>query len=322
MSLLTSFRPLLRLCQIFGITPLTQIQGTLVWKSHFTLRILSIIHIVFKIIPFFSALVLIDELSGYEQNPIRKALFVLISIINGLRGIVLQIELFINRDQQVKVLNQFERLNRLLENRFNTQVDFIKLHRTCRIFILVGISQLLIRLVVYLRTRRLADLEHFILFFPSFMVGIVGQIYSVFLMYLVQTYYDTTSKYLKSTIKEHGYYMRDTFLDRNDFKQNTSPRGNEIFINLDKLQEISCVFSTLWDSSRQINAMTYFSSPIAMLQNTLLLIVNCWLLFIFLVSTHTHILNVLTSIIFTLSLITNMIFIAHISSKTVRSVSG
>lgn len=328
MSLFDPIWPVIQICQLSGLAPFSMNQTTLKWESNPALKILSIILICCMCSILLNTIIFNDYFIDYSLASNRVVLFNLFLFLNHLHAFSVLVELFKNRNQQINLLNMFEDIDFSLRQHLNMNVDYGKLKASIRQIIIVWMCEvaalLISDILLLIQIQDKYHLRYFSVFIPPYILCKLSYAYSMTLVTIGQENIDVLSKYLRSVSKQNGYYISDTISHRKDSncnKRKWNINESKMNINLKTLLFMKEIYSKIWEAFRSVQNLMYWSYPIGLSNGLFVLIFNVYLLtfniFVYNRATFLYLFFVLHIA----SDLINMLLIAKICSKVVKSVS-
>lgn len=327
MSLFDSIKPLIRVCQLSGLTPFSMNKTSIKWESNHSLKVLSIILIVFVGTILLSGLIFRESIIDYKRSKIRNALVITFMVLNHINAIFALLELFKKRDRQINLLNLFESLDFLFKNRLNMHINYLKLKTACHRFIIVWICEIsgliISNIIIYIQTKDNYTIAFFIMLIPHYVLCKLSYAYAVLLVTLVYEDFSVLNQYIKSVTKQNGYYVCETFLNKNDFKNSKMDhfKNSKFHVNPEMILFMKSVYCDIWEASKEIENLTYWSLPIGCAYDFFVLTSNSYLFFLNLFTRSRNFPIYLLLLLLILSSLGSMLLIAHSYSRTVESVS-
>lgn len=327
MSLFASIKSFLLICQFSGLAPFSMNQSTLKWEPNPSLKVISILHIIYNAIILLIIPVFHSELINYSSSGVIVVLYSLLLLLNNTHAMFALLELYTKRDQQVKLLNSFQRLDVLLKQHLNQHIEYGKLKSTCRRIIIVWASEvsflIICSVVNRIRSPKFITTLYLCLFYPSYILSKLSCGYAVFLVRMVHENLDVMNRYIKSINKQNGYYIREKMFNRNSSKHRdwNHSRASEIKLSIETLHSMKSIYGITWEAIITIRSLLFWSLILGFSNDFVVLTFNLYWFatFVFLRSypiTSYLVLSVLIATNFG-----NLLFIAHNCSKLVEAVS-
>lgn len=282
MSLFRSVKPLIQICQFAGLAPVSMNQNTLKWESNPSLNVISIIIIICNASIFISVIIFNDLFIDYHRSPVQRVLLSALLLFNGFHALCALLELFIKRDQQLKLLSTFEHIDESFQQHLNIRVNYAQLKKNCYKIIAVWICEigglLFANMLVFIQKKDIFDFLYFSIYVWPFILSKLSYAYFAIFVTLVNENIDVLNKYLRSTNKQNGYYIRDSFFEQNEskFMRNNSIRKNAIALNPKTLLFIKSIYFKIWESSLAIQHLTRWSLTFGLFYEFFVLIFNSY----------------------------------------------
>lgn len=161
-----------------------------------------------------------------------------------------------------------------------------------------------------------------LIFLSSSMVRKLSYLYSMIVMTLASESTNVLSNYLKSVNKRNGYYICQTFPNRNESRRkNDYLREDNEYIDVNVLVFIKQSYCEIWEMVQIIRNLVYFSFPIGLSSDVFVLLFHSYWFFLYIFLAWS---NVIYLIFPLLNITMNMgyiIFLAYNCNKAVESVS-
>lgn len=322
MSLFDSIKPLIRICQTFGLTPFSLNQNTQKWVPNPSLKALSITLIIYDgIILLF--MVAFRNVFLKKSSELINILFHFLLLFNHIHAIFALVELFLKCHHQIELLNKFMDLEILLTQHLNAQINCKKFRKKCLQIICIWFGEVfgifIIDLLSYLNSKDTKQLIYLWLFIPSYALGELSYAYSVLLVTLANEYLVVMNQYLIWMNKPNGYYIsKENYLNST---WNSLIVG-KTEIDIEKLYFIRRSYWRLWEATETMKYLTFWSLHVGISNESFVLTLNSFFLIssIFFVR-GAFIDYILLSILITNNLV-NLLFICHHSSNVDEIVSG
>lgn len=325
MTIFDSIKSLMCICEWFGLTSFTLNRKTKRWQSKTFSKYLSIAIIFFNVAIFSGTLAFNDTLINYQNSKFRVFLTALVLSWNHVVAICVLCELFLKRQQQIKLFNMLEMLDILYRHRLNMHVNYAKLKKISRRILILWICGVLIFLIsdgFYCIQTGNKRIIYFILSFtPSYAICKLSYGYSIIQVSLINEFLDVLNVYLKSVTKQHGYYICETFIHEPKPRETNGCKARKFDLQLEMILHMKNAYSKLWEGSVAIKNQMHYSLVIALSNEFFILIYSAYGMFsnIFLRPEPLSFFLLLSTWI-SIGL-ANMIFITHNYQKVVRTVS-
>lgn len=326
MSVFHSIRSLIQICQTLGLAPFSMNQRTSKWETNSALMALSIIFIAVNGTVILIGIIFNDEFINQKNAMMRILLVTLLLLLSQIQSLCSVFELFLKRNQQISLLNTFEHIDYLFKQNLELCVNYRKLKNACRRIILVWTCEifafLFAYLILYTQTKVKYYLNYMIIYFPSYVLCKLSYAYTMILVSLIHANIDVLNEYLKSTTKQNGYYVCETFLRRNDCNR-TGLNSCKNEIDPKTLIFLKNIYCKIWEASVSIQNLIYWTFPIGCLNDFYVLVFNSYGLSSSIFSPLLFSNVYFNVLLFTLvtSNLGNMFFIVYNCSKASESVS-
>lgn len=266
----------------------------------------------------------------------KMIIMVSISIIITIyiHSIVVLVETYLKRDQHVKLLNQFEELNRTFEKNKNIQFDQMDIKRTCnrylKWYMLILLFIAVIDVLFLIRSKNRFSAHFTLIYSFPFALSKLSYVYSMSLVSFIRHYIDALTTYSEWLNKEKPYSPNKTFVNPNEFKMS---KWKYIKLYRSEVSSSSLLFikqsyCQIWEASIIVNNILYYSLSLGILNEFLVLIIFN---FSFISSTlrrykasetkDIRVLSVLLNLSFIASVIVIILFLTGTCRKTTVAVS-
>lgn len=328
MSLFNSLKSLIQICQFSGLAPFSLNQNRGQWESNPSLKILTIIHLVFVGGTLLIGLIFSDSIIDFKAPKLRITLFIVLMLLNHLYALFVLFELFKKRNKQIKLLNFFEKLDILFKNRLNMHVDYSKLKIACHRFIIIWLCEIsgviIPDVIFYVQTKNSYTIAFFATFILPFILCKLSYAHSLMFVTLVRENLNVMNKFIRSINKQNGYYMRETSSNQTNYKHKKFGyvrRSKIVDLNSEMISFLKRVYGEIWHASKTIENLTYWSLPIGCTNDVIVLISNCYWFFMVLFIRGRNLMLYILLLILIFGSFVNMLLIAHNCDQTAESVS-
>lgn len=325
MTLFDSIKPLMRICQFFGLAPFTFDRKTQKWQQNSISIYLSVAFILSNILALFGLLFFNDTLIDHR----RKRILILLQIFelawNYMQAVCVVLELLLKRHQQMKLFNMLETLDILYKHHLNMHIDYSKLKRISRRIVIVWICEILLYVLsdsfYYTQGNNIFVLIFELLFTPPYVISKLCYGYSIILVSLINEYIVVLNVYLKSITKQHGYYIRGNVVHKSKNKRTDGTGVDKTYIHPEMILFMKNVYGRLWEGTIAIKEIMYFSLATRLVNDFIILIINCYWEFLqlFVLTDHWSAILVLSAYI--LCLLAQIFFVTYNYQTAVNKVS-
>lgn len=323
-----SIKSLIQMCQFSGLASISLNQDTNTWELNSTLKVISITWIIFSGAILILTFIFNDTFVDYENTKLQIVLFAMLISFSHFQAVFAQFESLLKRKQYAKLLNRLEHLDHLLRHYANIQIDYGRVKKATRRFIIFWFAENFFLVFgafyLYWQVRGSYTMGYLCMLLPSYAVSKLSYAYSMMLVSIIYENIDALSKYLKSSIKQNGYYLSETYLNRDNFKYKKwhlmkTSRHN---LNADTLLQMKLIYSEIWEATRSISDLNYYSFPFG-IANDLFVLTFIWFWIFLIVYNQLHISSYYTFLcIFITNNLTNILIIAHHCSQITEAVSS
>lgn len=318
MSVFESIKNFIRLCQLFGLVPISASKDGQTWKLNRLLEYLLLIHVIFLVLILSANLILADSLNDFDGTLIQVILFYTFSVLCYVHALVLLFETYWKRKHQRRLLNIFSFLDRTFVQHLNVEINYCHLKRLENRMLFYSSLQSIVlftyMLHSYYNQNLIKTFHSMLLYLPGYFVGKLSYLYLTFSIKLVGTSIDVLNQYLKQTTKSNGYYVRESYINSKTIQSN---------LNVSMLHVINRMYSSIWESSILMNHLMSWSLPIGMFYEFYLLIYYSYYIFFYIlilknvaISTHVRML------VWFLSVLLNMLLFSNTCRNTEEIVGS
>lgn len=265
----SSLTPIIRICQWSGLCPLDLDRGT----AFSTKNIIS-----YKILLAFWLIIDIGHfLHGFTQHNVyidweTAKLLIFIDIITPvflrLHVIVLFIESYSNRSQQVEMLDKFAEIEAFFASKFDVKIDARYLQRRFRFFLVLWLLRVAGTLSCLLLVRSWGRVYYQFLYIVPF--------YTSSLMYAqFSAYVDTIRYCIEMLNKEVGRFSM-SHLSRSSASEKENREEHTFIFVFDKISRIRDLqhgYQLIWQATRLVNSYSHWSLPVG-LNNEFITLIN------------------------------------------------
>lgn len=288
MSLIESIKPLIRICQLFGLAQFSIDKSTSKWQLSSKLKCWSIVFIIFNGIILLSAFIFNDlftDYRNYNSSKIRTFLNVLLMSFSHMNALLVLLEAFIKRDQCMEFLETIEYLEIFYKQHLDTQVNYKRLKTSCRRFIILWLSSvvafIISNTIAYVQTKSTFFIRYLFVIFLSFGLCKLGYIYLQFLILLIVENLNVLKIYVESVTKKNGYYLRENYPKTTKFAKQKKNHfvSNEYELDPKILRHLRITYAKIWTASLQVQNLMYYSLPFGFSNGLFALTFLCYFVF-------------------------------------------
>lgn len=310
MSLLKAMQNLIRVCQLCGIVPISADSKTRNWELNRSIEVLTIIFLFINwtIVLIFLILPKSSVMATTVTIQISVNTFWIIMIY--IQSSAVLIEAFFNRRLHKKLLTILRQLESIFQNHLNNNLDFHRVKQAALkaiwfwVFQAFGFS--LLSMIVICILKKYLTIPMLLFLTPAPIFTELHLAYVVFLVSVIQENLNVLTNYVKSQIKENGFY----------------PRYNRM---LDKsaLHLLSQIYSNIWELSTIVNDMTRWSMPIGFMNEAFVLLFNAFWLYVSLkTSSNLQVYVATLLLIRVLGRLLNIFWISNACTNCYKAVSS
>lgn len=317
MSLFESIKHFIRLCQLFGLVPISATKDGQTWKLNRLLECLLLIHIIFLMLIFSANLILSDSLNDFDGTVIQVILFYMFTVLCYMHALALLIEIYWKRKYQRRLLNIFTFLDRTFAKHLNVEINYRRLKRSENWMIFYSLIQSIVllgyMLYSYYNQNLINTVHSMLLYWPGYFIGKLSYLYLTFSIKLIGTSIEVLNQYLKQTTKPSGYYFRETY------KNSKTKQSN---LNVSMLHVINRMYSSIWESSILVNHLMSWSLPFGIFYEFYLLIYYLYyILYYIFILRNVALSTYFRMLVWFLSVLLNMLLLTNTCRNTIEIVS-
>lgn len=319
MSTYDSVLLFIRICHFCGLAPLSMNKVTKMWEPNPFYKFLSITYIIYNILLSMMMVVRMDLFLDTDRAEISSDLFLLLLLLNQMHAVVAVVEMYLKREQQVKLLNLLDISDRLSRRHLNEHVDYENLKNKCRSIIVVWalelLSILLIDLVNYFlyNAGRTTQIVYLCAYLSAYLFGKLSYAYFILMITMVHVQIDVLNKYLRSMNKQNGYYSCDRFSTQKIFMNHTNwsrliQYNNSL--NAETLHTMKHIYCALWMAIQLIKNLHQWSFVVGLSNEFFVLTFNSYVLVYSVFFTSLPIFSVILLVVLIVNNLGNLLFIA------------
>lgn len=315
------------MCQIFGLAPYSMNKTSRKWELIPLLKILSIIFIVCIVLVFLSFFIFMNfYIVNLKGSMVYIILNVVTMILTQLHAMLVLLELYLKRNEQVNLLNLMEELNFLFVNNLKMHIDYSKMKLTVVKLIIFWIFEMTIiipDIIVYIQRGNIYEYNiydsYHLIYDPPYLLCKLSYLYIVTLIILVHEHLGVLNRYIKSVTKQNGYYICEAFDDKHE---KIMGKQRRIDINIETIVFIKRVYWKIWEASRMVENLAKCSLVIGFLNDFFLLFTEIfWFSINLFTQSPIHLMAYLYLILGVVSNFGNMMLLAFNSRKMAQNVS-
>lgn len=315
----------MRICQFFGLAPISFNRRTQKWQQNAFLIYLSVAIIFVHIVVLIGTIIFNGTFVDHKKKSILALLTAFKLAWNYVHALCVVLELLLKRHQQMKLFNMLETLAALYKQQLNMHVDYIKLIKINRQIIIVWICEILVFVMAdifyYLQYRDMFIIVFILAFTPSYAISKLSYGYSIILVSLINEYMVVLNVYMKSITKQHGYYIKGNFINKSKSKKINCIEIGEIELQTEMILFMKNAYSKLWKGTVSIKYQMHFCLAIGLFNEFMILIFNAYWDFLQLFVRASHWSNVLVQTVSILCLLAQILFVTMNYRKAVLTVS-
>lgn len=262
MTLFKSIKPLIQICQLGGLVPLSFSTITLKWESNRLLVNLMKIHFILNISILTICTIFDDYLNEFNDTKLRVILYHVFNFLCYSHVFAILLETFFKRDDQKRLLNMLQTMEMAYQKHLNVQLNYERIKRSTNRFVFYCSFQFIIftgfTITTFVIGKQFTTLYGILFYLPGYVFCKMNYIYMMSMIRLIGENMEVLNNYLKSMTKGNGYYLRDTYSNGGWI----NPMTNTNKLNGATLIFISRMYNMIWESTNLVNRLNHWSMPI------------------------------------------------------------
>lgn len=273
MSLFDAIKLLIRLCHFLGLAPYTRLAQTSKWTKNRTHEMVTIVYLIITMAIFAMCIIFNGTLVDHTESGLVVAICIYSLAIICLQALIVLCETFQKRRQYIELLNLFEQLESILKQNHNIRFNLLRMQRIQRRAILFWLFETLglltMGFLMWLKSREIDELFFFLTYTLPHLIGKLRFVFWIILVIVLQENVNVLIKYVESFIANDS--EKDFKLFNIDYRishgQQTSQR---------LMAHLKQYYTMIWEASRSINSIVYWSFPVGLLNEFSILVFNCY----------------------------------------------
>lgn len=279
MSLLVKLlSPVIRICQWSGLSPLDLNRDTAFTSRHVqSHRILMVIWLTIEIAHFLHGFIQMDIYINWKFSKILIYIDIITPLFIRLHVIVLFIESFLKRSEQVELLDKIAEIETFFVRKFQVKIDAKKLQRKFRNYLIFWVLRIAGIIVCMCLVKSWGDAYYLLLYIVPF--------YSSTLMYAQYLSYVETIRYCVELLNENiGQFDMSHVSQQEQSGEKLVEKRTFIFTfnKIERLRDLRHVYRLIWQASLLVNHYVLWSLPIAINNEFITLINDLYWIFLLL----------------------------------------
>lgn len=321
MSLNKSIAIFIRFCQFCGLAPYSFTESQ--WKLNRSFEMLTILLAVVIVISSIAVSIFNEYFFQPNEHKIANIIFVAMLITINIHAFIILIEIFVKRHQHIKLLDSFQKLEKLLQktDRFRLNCTDIKrmCHRHIIFWFIEIISMMFVESLILIKSGEFGDINYVIVYLIPYFLCKLNYIQAMSYISILRKNAEALDDYSKHLMEksEQKMIVRPFLLKSwKTLRPKKNKIDEKVFILLRK------VHSSIWECSVIINNIMYWSMPMGILNEFLLMVFNLFWFVTFLLSKMDNDLLVFAFIILWIIItVINVLFITVNCMNTCEVVS-
>lgn len=274
MSLFLSNSILVKMCQFTGLMPYSFLKTKTQWKLNLLFEIFNWINVIFFGIIFICYIIFINQFEDHKAEKVLRILTYSLFVTTNVEVIVSLLEVFIKRHRNIKLMNLFCDLDKMVKEVCNGCVDLKRIKKMCRPTLIISILQICQQFTnfgIAIYINKMQTVKYILIYFtPYIMCKLISIKYTLNVCVLCE-YLIILNTYLKELIEKSE---RDQ-LRKPLFKKSIYLRVKPASRNVDnetEIENLRKMFSLIWECSVMINDLFYWTMPIELLNEIILIV--------------------------------------------------
>lgn len=270
--------PIIRVCQWSGLSPLDLDRGTAFsTKSIHSFTILMAFWLTIEIGHFLHGFIRQDIYVDWKGSKILSYIDIITPWFIRLHAIVLLIESFSKRTDQVELLDKMAEIETVFVTKFQMKIDAPKLQRTFRNHLVFWLLRLAAIIGCTFLTRTWGRVYYLFLYIVPFYTSTL--MYAQFLAYI-----DTIHYCIEMLIDEVGQFSMSHVPQSAALKNAEKRTFVFTFEKIERLRDLRQVFQLVWQASMLVNHYVRWSLPIGINNEFITLINDLYWIFLLLLN--------------------------------------
>lgn len=323
MTFFDAIKPLIKLCHILGLAPYSRVANTSTWTKNRLYESVTFGYFIINVALFAVYFIFNSVFVDYTDPSLIIAICIYSFVIVCVQTFIVLCESLNKRNQHIKLLNIFEKLESIFKQNHKIHFDNLRLKRIQRRAILFWILEtfglLTMNFIIWLKSNALDELFFFVMYTLPSLISKLSFIFWIILVVILQENVNTLMKYTKLFVQFKIDAMKH---DTKSFKffhgkyrETYATRDNQ---NL--LEYLKKCYILLWEASILINDIVFWSFPVGFLNELSVLVFNCFFTIKILQLPEIPFVNLLHISLWGAMNLINVIFVATMCGETVEDV--
>lgn len=324
MSFSAGIKPLIKLCHILGIAPYSQIASTTKWTKNRLHESVTFGYLIINVGIFLIYFIYNSAIIDYDDPSLIVAICIYSFVVVCVQTFIVLCEVLYKRNQHIKLLNIFEKIESIYNQNHRIQFDNLRLKRILRRAILFWMMETLgaltLNIASWIKTRESDQLLFFSMYALPQAISKLSFIFWTILVVILQEHVKVLVNYVhlfvqtEAKSRENGATSFKFF--HGNFRGVIASRNNQ---NL--MEYLTKCYFLLWEASALINDIVFCSFPVGFLNELSVLVFNCFFTIKILQLPEILFIHLVQISLWGVMNLTNVIFVATMCGKTVEAVS-
>lgn len=287
MSLAKSISSTLKMCQFGGLSSYSYSESAGHWRFNPSLALLNKLLIILLTTSSIITCVYQEKIIRRDKGETAVITLALWLIMINFRAFVNLLESSAKQDQHLKIMNSFRELEKMFENivEYRVRCRFIK--NMCHKFIILLVTEwialLTIQMAIDFNSGDSFDLKFWIAYSFPYLFTRLSQMQIMTYILLIRQKVLMLSEYSQKMAKMSELPKRKLFATRAIIKVESWP-ANQLVCKLDEsvIYRVQKMHRLIWECSVIVNDITFWSAPIGIFNDFIILIFNTFWFVVFL----------------------------------------
>lgn len=327
MQLQKSIKYLITLCQIFGLVPFSRNKKQLTWKGSRFNEIIAIVYLSITIVYFVLCLIYNEFFVDESESGLQRAIICYSIAIIYLHVFVVLIEHFWKRFRQIKLLNLFRKLELMMKSQDEFQLNYARIQRVSCYSVFFWAMQtcglMCFNVVLLIESKDIPDFFFAISYAMPFILSKLSFIYSMNLVSILHKNMDALIQYTQAFCEN---------VDKDDRKKiinmivlETINRNDRMLrgkaIDVHKVAFLKQFYASIWEASVLINGLFYWSWVVGLMNESSILVFNCFFFTMNLLSkSQASLLSTMYLVVWTVMHVMNIMFVTFTCGNAAQTV--
>lgn len=291
MSLAKSISSILKICQFGGLSSYSYSESAGHWRFNPIFGLLNKLLMILLMTSSIIICVYQEKIIRRDKGETAVLTLRLWLIMIHFRAFVNLLESSVKQDQHLKIMNSFRELEKMFENivEYRVRCRFIK--NVCHKFIILLITEWValftIQMTMAIHSEDSFDLIFWIAYSFPYLFTRLSQMQIMTYILLIRQKVLMLSEYSQKMAKIHELPKRKLFATRAVIKVQSWP-ANHLGCTLDEsaIYRVQKMHRLIWECSVIVNDITFWSAPIGIFNDFIILIFNTFWFVVFLLDDY------------------------------------